>query len=159
MDAKREVVTVLKAPAQAVSHSGPGDAPQAADRKLENEQAGQKNLQPPPVQPRFVGADTSRASKGEFARLLALAEAHLSADRLMAPKFNNALFIYQKILRLDAENADALAGIEKIKAKLMAFAADALAQNDLEMARSQLLKVLVIDPQDAAAHAALAKLR
>lgn len=105
------------------------------------------------------GADTKRTSKKEVARLLKSAEGHLKADRLMAPKFNNALFLYQKILRLDANNAAAQAGITKIKAKLIAFALDAQAQNDLETARSQLKKVLVIDPRDKTARAALRKLR
>ena len=161
MDSKREAVAVFETPAQIVTHPVHGDAPQAADRKLVSEQSGHKSLQPQPVLPQYIGADAKRASKGEvgeLARLLALAEVHFSADRLMAPKFKNALFVYNKVLRLDAQNADAQAGIKKVKAKLMSFAADAQAQNDLETARNQLMKILVIDPQDEPARAALAQL-
>ena len=100
----------------------------------------------------------TKSTNREIVRLLTTADMHFNADRLLAPKFNNALFMYQKVLRLSADNPDALAGIERIKAKLLGFASDALAQNDLETARSQLKKILVIDAQDKAARAALAKL-
>ena len=157
--ANSEVGAELEAPTQSITDLESQDLPRVADQKPVSGQAGDINQLTLPVRPQPVNADAKRASKGKYAQLLASAEAHFNADRLMAPKFHNALFIYVKILRLDAENADALAGIEKIKAKLMAFAADAQAQNDMETARSQLMKVLIIDPQNVAARAALAKLR
>ena len=109
-----------------------------------------------PRPPRFE--KKTKSTYREIVGLLTMADVHFNADRLMAPKFNNALFLYQKVLELSADNPDALAGIERIKAKLLGYASDALAKNDLETARSQLKKVLVIDPQDKEAHTAIAKL-
>ncbi len=109
--------------------------------------------------PQPSGGEAKPTSKEEVTRLLKLAASHFKADRLIAPKFANALFIYKKILKLDAENSDAQAGIKRIKAKLLSYASVAQAQNDLEIARNQLNKILVIDPQDDAARAALEKLQ
>ena len=90
--------------------------------------------------------------------MLALADGHLRADRLMAPRRHNALAMYRKVLRKDPGNASALAGIESIKSKLLRFASDASSKGDLELARSQINKVLIIDAGDEAALTALAKL-
>ena len=116
-------------------------------------------MQTPPALPQPSTADANATSKGEVVQLLKLAALHFKADRLMAPKYNNALYVYQKILRLDEDNPVAQAGINRIKTKLMRYASDAQAQNDLETARIQLKKILVIDPQDGAARAALEKLQ
>ena len=72
----------------------------------------------------------------------------------MAPRFDNALAVYRKILRADPNNEGALAGIEMIKAKLMGFASDAETQGDMESARGQINKVLLIDAEDSKARAA-----
>lgn len=109
---------------------------------------------PPPFG--LVQLDEAAAESHEIAQLLASAEAHVRADRLMAPRFNNALAAYRKVLRADPESAEALAGIERIKAKLLRFAFDAAGRGDMEAARSQLNKVLAIDAEDEVAHAALA---
>lgn len=100
--------------------------------------------------------DQAGAESNEIAQLLASAETHVRADRLMAPRFNNALAAYRKVLRADPENAEALAGIETIKAKLLRFAFDAAGRGDAAAARSQLNKVLAIDAEDEVANAALA---
>ena len=113
-----------------------------------------------PALPQPGDADVKKPTpKKKVARLLKLAASHFKAERLMAPKFDNALFTYLKILKLDAENPDAQAGIKRIKAKLLSYVSVAQAQNDLETARSQLNKILVIDPQDDAARAVLEKLQ
>ena len=100
----------------------------------------------------------SKAVPEEVAGLLATAEEHLKADRLIAPRFNNALSVYQKVLRLDQDNAQAKDGINRIKATLLAYASDAEVQGELEAARNQIMKVLAIDRNDEAATAALATL-
>ncbi len=100
--------------------------------------------------------DEGEAAAAEIRELLARADEHFRADRLMAPRFDNALALYRKVLRAEPHNPVALAGIEKIKDKLMGFARTAVARGDLEGARSQVNKVLVIDAEDGAARAALA---
>ncbi len=115
--------------------------------------------QTPPALPQPSGVDAKTTIKGEVVRLLKLAASHFKADRLMAPKYDNALYVYLKILRLDEENPDAQAGIKRIKTKLMSYASVAQTQNDMETARNQLKKILVIDPQDDKARAALEKLQ
>ena len=100
--------------------------------------------------------DEAEAAAAEITELLARADEHVRADRLMAPRFDNALALYRKVLRAEPHDPEALAGIEKIKDKLMGFARAAVAQGDLEGARSQVNKVLVIDAEDRAARAALA---
>ncbi len=101
--------------------------------------------------------DETEAASTEIAQLLAVADEHIRADRLMAPRFDNALAVYRKVLRADPENEDALAGIERIKAKLMRFAREAVARGDMDTAHNQINKVLVIDTEDRAARAALAE--
>ena len=91
--------------------------------------------------------------------MLDLARIHVQADRLMAPRFDNALAVYQKILIAEPGNEDALAGIQTIKSRLMAFARDALARGDRASARGQINKVLRIDPEDSTARAALESFR
>jgi len=100
----------------------------------------------------------SEAVLEEIAGLLAIAEEHLQADRLVAPRFDNALTVYLAILRLDPENAEAKDGIDRLKAKLLRYASDAEVQGELEAARSYIMKVLAIDWDDEAARAALATL-
>ncbi len=99
------------------------------------------------------------AVQGEFAALLVVAEEHVHADRLMAPRFNNAWAIYKKILRIDPNNQDAAAGIKAITTKLIGFANDATSQGDMESARSQIRKAIRIDSEDEAVRAAWENLR
>ena len=111
-----------------------------------------------PSEQRVSRKDETGALPAEVDMLLAQAGTHVREDRLMAPRFDNALSVYRKILRAHPGNSDALAGIERIKAKLMEFARDAVAQGDLESARSQINKILLIDAEDSSARTALAHL-
>jgi len=102
--------------------------------------------------------DEAEAESAAIQNWLALAEEHLEADRLMAPRFDNSLALFRRALRVEPENETALAGIDRIKEKLLAFARAAAAEGDLDTARWQISKVLVIEADDEAALAALAAL-
>ena len=83
----------------------------------------------------------------EVERLLALAEAHFRADRLVAPRFDNALAAYRKVLQADPENGAALAGVDAIKSKLNEYARAEAERGDLAGARRQLDKVQMIEAE------------
>ena len=102
--------------------------------------------------------DEAETESAAIPHWLVLAEEHLKRDRLMAPRFDNALALFRKVLRLEPQNETALAGIDRIKEKLLAFARAAAAEGDLNTARWQINKVLVIEADDEAALAALAAL-
>jgi hypothetical protein len=93
-----------------------------------------------PDQPESLAADESETS-----RLLALAEDHVKADRLMAPRFDNALAVYRKILRANPENQAALDGLASIKEKILSYAKMEAERGDSAGALRQLKKMQWID--------------
>ncbi len=94
--------------------------------------------------------EEAKLDEAEIGRLLALAERHFRADRLVAPRFDNALATYRQVLRADSENSAALAGIAAIKSKLMGFAQAEEARGDHAGARRQLDKIRLIEPESQA---------
>lgn len=88
------------------------------------------------------------ASRKKISTLLQLAEEHLAADRLMSPKFENAMYLYREVLRIDPENGDAKQGVRRVKNKLISHSQSARARGDLIGTRYALDKVLAIDAQD-----------
>lgn len=117
-----------------------------------------------PTPPSAAGPSASPRDKtdgglGSIAQLLRRAGTHLRADRLTAPRFENALSLYREVLRLDSDNPQALAGIDRIKAKLSHYALDAEAHGDVEEAQNLLVRILRVDPADRQARARLSDLR
>jgi hypothetical protein len=94
--------------------------------------------------------DETPLHAAEITRLLALAEEHFDADRLMAPRFDNALAVYRKILRADPENSAALAGIAAIRSKLIEYAHAEAAKGNIASARRQLDKIQIIEAESQA---------
>ncbi|MEP6483141.1 MAG: SUMF1/EgtB/PvdO family nonheme iron enzyme [Rudaea sp.] len=66
----------------------------------------------------------------EIGALLKKADKALADDHLFEPKESNATALYRKVLALDATNAAALAGMEKIHNSLLQQAGDALDKGD-----------------------------
>ena len=95
--------------------------------------------------------DEMEAQASEIGRLLTLADEHMAADRLVAPRFENALAVYRKILRVDPGNPAALSGLSEIKAKLMSYAQTEADRGDPASARRQLKKIQSIDDELATA--------
>jgi hypothetical protein len=83
----------------------------------------------------------------EIGRMLARAQAHFDADRLVAPRFDNALAVYRQILRANPGNPSALHGIAAIRARLLDYARVASDRGDAVGARSYRQKVRAIDDE------------
>ena len=88
----------------------------------------------PPVEP-------AAPPTKEIAALLKKADKAFADDKLIEPKDSNALALYRKVLSLDATNAAALGGIEKIHISLLQQAGDALDKSD-DRTASKLIDVI-----------------
>jgi hypothetical protein len=80
-----------------------------------------------------------------IARLLALAARYVREDRLVSPRFDNALAVYREVLRADPGNRAAIEGLDAIRARLLRHAWAEEARGDLDSARRQLIKIQLID--------------
>jgi type II secretory pathway predicted ATPase ExeA len=105
----------------------------------------------PMPRPRPVDA---RVRSPEITRLLSLASRYVAEDRLVAPRFDNALAVYREVLRADPGNAAAVEGLDAIRARLLEHAWAEEARGDLESARRQLMKIQLIDAGEPLAGAA-----
>jgi hypothetical protein len=92
-----------------------------------------------------MASNDTALDSAEVSRLLALADAHYRADRLVAPRFDNALATYRKVLRAAPGNPAALAGIAALKSKINQYAQAEAARGDIVGARRQLDKIRLID--------------
>lgn len=82
-----------------------------------------------------------------IATLLAEAEDNIAKRRLRKPANDSAYAKFQQVLELDAENSEALAGMERIANTYIAMADRAIAQQELEKAKGFLDEVRAIAPQ------------
>ncbi|MCB1915655.1 MAG: protein kinase [Rhodocyclaceae bacterium] len=103
-----------------------------------------------------VAAERARAARIE--RLLKDASAALADGRLVAPQGDNALEGYRAALALEAADADARAGLERVAAALLARGREAVSSEQLERARSDFDVVESIDPATAGLAAARTRL-
>ena len=78
--------------------------------------------------------------------MLDQAREDVTALRLTSPKDNNAFDKYLAVLKLDAGNGDAQAGIRSISDKYVALAYGAMKAGKLDQAESYLNKASVISP-------------
>ena len=102
---------------------------------------------PMPVNKPVVVPPLSEEEK--IAELLANGLRSLRSYRLLTPKNDNANLYFQRVLKLDPGNSDALHGIEQIVARYTALATNALDQNDKENAERYIARGLQISPNDA----------
>jgi len=94
-----------------------------------------------------IQPEPTPAEASEISGLLAEADEHVRADRLVAPRFDNALAVYRKILRINPGNPEALNGLATIKAKLVAYARAEASRGDPVSARRHLKKIQTIDKE------------
>jgi len=73
----------------------------------------------------------------------------LRSNRLLTPKNDNAYLYFQRVLKLDPGNSDALHGIEQIVTRYTALATNALDQNDKEKAERYITRGFLVSPNDA----------
>jgi hypothetical protein len=122
--------------------SAPPDRPPADEAVTEPPQALVAAQDPAP--PRSA----PRASS--VADLLAAGAAALADDRLTFPQGHSALDRFSAVLRLEPENAEALAGLQEITARYQQLAAEAIEEGELEEADRFVARGLRIDVEDGA---------
>ncbi|MGB5831740.1 MAG: AAA family ATPase [Thiohalocapsa sp.] len=91
--------------------------------------------------------ETLVVEDAEIDRMLAQAQAHFDADRLVAPRFDNAFAVYRQILRANPGNSSALNGVAAIRSRLLDYARVESDLGDAVNARSHLQKIRAIDEQ------------
>jgi type II secretory pathway predicted ATPase ExeA len=89
-----------------------------------------------------------RFAATEVRLLLSLAETHRKADRLVAPRFDNALHAYRKVLQIDPGNQEARSGVQSIREKLQRFAEQERARGNVKGAKRQLKKLGLLEGLD-----------
>ena len=82
----------------------------------------------------------------EVSRLLAAAEADITARRLTRPVGNNAWDRYLQVLELEPANEDAIKGMERVIGSYMALFGAALAQEDFDKAAGYLASIRDLNP-------------
>ncbi|HER26535.1 MAG TPA: hypothetical protein ENI69_05455 [Rhodospirillales bacterium] len=100
-----------------------------------------------------------RMERTRVSRLLALAEADLSDNRLLAPEGNNAFERYKEILSIDKANQQALAGISAIVKRYLQLSATAIGAGLYTRADKFLQKAERVSPDDIAILEARRKLK
>jgi hypothetical protein len=101
---------------------------------------------PVPVNNPAVAPPLSEEEK--IAALLAHGLRSLRSYRLLTPKNDNANLYFQRVLKLDPGNSDALHGIEQIVARYTTLATNALDKNDKEKAGQYITRGFLISPND-----------
>ncbi len=79
-----------------------------------------------PLSPKLAELETRFKQLNLIAPLLLKCQAHFDGNRLTRGKGGNALSCYRDVLKKDPNNADALAGIEKIEARYATMIEDSL---------------------------------
>lgn len=116
------------------------------DGEPANDVRDREREQVPPVAT-ALRVEKLMAGDAEIDSLLAQAKAHFDADRLVAPRFDNALVVYRQILRVSPENPSALNGVAAVRARLFAYAQAESERGDSVSTRSLLQKIRSIDAE------------
>ena len=82
----------------------------------------------------------------EVSRLLAAAEADITARRLTSPVGNNAWEKYQRVLSLSPAHPEAMAGMERVMGSYLELFGAALEQEDFDKANSYLARIRELHP-------------
>jgi hypothetical protein len=88
----------------------------------------------------------------EINRLLSQARRALNAGDLTKPANKNALYLYQRVLKMDKRNATAKQGIENVKKKLKSLFENYLTAGDFSSAESVIKSVENVMPKSTLAH-------
>lgn len=91
----------------------------------------------------------------ELDNLLTLSKEYLQNSQFITPENNNALAVFNKILKQDPEHTEALLGMEILKQKLYTSALNAEKQKDWSVARSQIEALTRIEPKNQQFRSAL----
>jgi len=83
----------------------------------------------------------------ECPQLLRTCQRHFKANRLTTGVGGTALSCYSKVLKKDPNNAEALAGLEKIEAKYVAWIESALSRGQKERAERYMAGLRLVNPE------------
>jgi formylglycine-generating enzyme required for sulfatase activity len=83
----------------------------------------------------------------DISQMLRTCQRHFDAYRLTTGVGGTALDCYSKVLKKDPNNAEALAGLEKIKAKYVAWIESALSRKQKERAKRYMAGLRLVNPE------------
>jgi len=83
----------------------------------------------------------------DISQLLRTCQRHFDAYRLTSGRGGTALDCYSKVLKKDPNNAQALAGLEKIEAKYVAWIESALSEGNINKAKQHLDGLRQVNPE------------
>jgi hypothetical protein len=111
--------------------------------------SGMDAMAPPPA------SMLDPATQQEVEKWLGIAQMHYDIGRLIEPPGTNALEAYQRVLELDANNAEARQGLTDIAGTYEELARESLVKGDSEETKTLVTEGLRADPE----HPGLAQLR
>ncbi len=85
--------------------------------------------------------------KSEVEQLLTKARGFLRAEALISPENNNALLVYNKVIKLDKDNKRAIEGIKDIEAKLVAEINKYINLNNFDLAGTKVNQATFAIPE------------
>jgi hypothetical protein len=109
-------------------------------------QGSQANKAADPSPAKKVNVPPTLSKEEKIAELREHGWRSLKQDRLLVAKNNNAYHYFQRVLKLDPGNIDALHGIEQIVARYTMLATDALDENDKKKAEQHIARGFSISP-------------
>lgn len=93
--------------------------------------------------------DEAAVQGSEIAQLLLLADSAIEKDFLLRPREDSAYNYLQRVLAIDPQNAEALAGLERIVRRYGDMASWAMKKGNYPRAGRYISRGLSVDPQDA----------
>lgn len=93
--------------------------------------------------------DEAAVQGSEIAQLLLLADSAIEKDFLLRPREDSAYSYLQRVLAIDPQNAEALAGLERIVRRYGDMASWAMKKGNYPRAGRYISRGLSVDPQDA----------
>lgn len=128
------------------------------------EQAPQQQAKIPPAESteesRRNAEEHKQAEKAQqVTDLLTRAHQQKAAQRLIAPKGNNALETYREVLRIAPDHTEAKAGLQEIKEQSKQLGEAAEQQGEWAKAQGHYEAALAADPQDTALKTALQQVK
>lgn len=125
---------------------------------MEPDEAQQLAAIVPPFQPEEQKVAEKTIGEDAIKAHLAAAEKAMRAERLTTPRKDNAFKYYQRVLEADPDNAEALAGLQKIVNRYVQFIAKARVDGKLNEARLYLQRAESVLPDDPELHRIRAEL-
>ena len=129
------------------SQDEPSAAQEAARLVVLSESSQTEQAADDPVPVKEVVALAPLISKQEkITEFLDHGRRTLKRDQLLFPENNSAYHYYQRVLKLDPGNSDALHGIEQVAARYAEMATESLDNNDKQKAKRYIARGLRISP-------------